>query len=135
MIKHTWGQELYVVGLKYRFTKQGRSMLARMLAKGDITGCKLVREPDNPKDENAIVVMLPNRLLDGKQLGYLMRESAAILAPRIDAGSLKVVTVRLTGLTREDDYNTGIVLARFQDIRPKLKAVPAKRQTKRKRVA
>ncbi len=43
---------------------------------------KLVREHDNPFDENAVRVLT----MKGKQLGYLGGEAAEEIAPRLDAG-------------------------------------------------
>lgn len=43
---------------------------------------KLVREPSNPADENAVMVLT----MDGKQLGYLNADVACEIAPRLDAG-------------------------------------------------
>ena len=45
----------------------------------------LVREKKNRFDRNAIVVKL-----DGKKIGYIKKEQARILAPILDANSLKV---------------------------------------------
>lgn len=130
----TWSHEMSVVGLKFRWKRIGRQAIYNIAQRGDITGCRLEREPDNPADPNAIKVMLPNRMMEGKQLGYLMRESAELLAPRLDAGTLRVVSVRLTSLNERDDYNTGTVLVRFRDVRPKLRVV-GKRPAKRRKAA
>ncbi|NMB23948.1 MAG: hypothetical protein GX986_00275 [Firmicutes bacterium] len=43
---------------------------------------KLVREPDNSVDENAIMVLT----MDGKQLGYLNKAIAAHVASKVDKG-------------------------------------------------
>jgi hypothetical protein len=42
---------------------------------------QLVREPDNPHDKNAIRI----RRLNGDDLGYVPRNNAAELAPKVDA--------------------------------------------------
>jgi hypothetical protein len=58
---------------------------AQALASDDLApGFALVlrRDPDNPHDEHAIAVDLP----DGLQLGWVPRELAAEIAPDIDAG-------------------------------------------------
>jgi hypothetical protein len=51
----------------------------------------LVREPNNPVDQNAIqisrIVCKENRHILEEQLGYVSRELAEDLAPRMDAGS------------------------------------------------
>ena len=45
---------------------------------------KLVREPDNPHDSNAIRVEAP--FIRGEKLGYIPRTDAAVFAPEIDSG-------------------------------------------------
>lgn len=122
-----WQHELDVVGLRFRFKRDGRRALADMIAKrGSITGIKLVREPDNRADENAIKVMLPDRILDGAHLGYLRADSAALLAPRLDAGILAVKSATLEYLNEDDDWNTGNLIVVFIDVaKPKLGKRPA----------
>ncbi len=58
----------------------------------------LQREPWNPYDENAIVVLSP----EGRKLGYIPRTQNRTLAYRLDQGERARVT--LTGLT---DVHTG----------------------------
>jgi hypothetical protein len=112
-----WSHHLDVVGLRFRFTKSARRALADMLAsRGSIPGVKLVREPDNPKDGNAIKVMLPQRILGGKQLGYIRAPAAAMLAPKMDAGRLKVHGATLLELRADDDWNSGELHIRFMDV-------------------
>lgn len=110
---------LDVVGLRFRWKRDSRRMLADMIAKrGSITGIRLVREPDNRFDPNAIMVLLPERIASGYQLGYLRASSAEVLAPALDSGRTMVVSAKLEGLNEDDDYNTGEVFVRFKD-RPK----------------
>lgn len=45
---------------------------------------KLVREPDNPHDPNAIRVEAP--FVHGEKIGYIPRTEAAVFAPEIDSG-------------------------------------------------
>lgn len=54
-------------------------------------GCRLTleREPNNPKDRNAIMV-----LHEGRHLGYVGKEKAARLAPAMDAGAEYEVSLR-----------------------------------------
>ncbi len=118
---NTWSHQLTVIGLKFRFKRQGREMIQRMLDKHEIKGMQLEREPDNPADPNAIKVLLPFRILEGAHLGYLRREAAEVLAPRLDDGSLKVVSATLYELDERDDYNSGQMVVRFRDIRAKRK--------------
>lgn len=58
----------------------------------------LVRQKDNPADENAIAV----RTADGTQVGYLRRQIAAALAPLMDAGATYAARVsEVTGGTEQ----------------------------------
>lgn len=47
---------------------------------------KLVREPENTHDENAIAVYLIEKPYTNFQIGYLARVVASEIAPRLDAG-------------------------------------------------
>jgi HIRAN domain-containing protein len=111
----TWEMELEVIGLKFRWKKDGRAMLARMADKADITGIRIVREPDNKYDPNAVMVLLPERLLEGRQLGYFHRQVAELLAPRLDSGILEVASAKLVSLDPSDAHNTGTLVIVFRD--------------------
>lgn len=65
-----------VVGLGY----ENRAAYLKSLHPGNTVF--LIREPDNPYDENAITVVTPK----GEMLGYLRRTLAEILAPQMDRG-------------------------------------------------
>jgi len=112
-----WSHELDVIGLKFRWKRDARRALADMIAKrGSITGIRFVRELDNKYDENAIMVCLPERIQGGKQLGYLRAETAKVLAPKLDDGSLTVASVVLHHLDERDDWNSGPMVATFIDV-------------------
>jgi hypothetical protein len=49
----------------------------------------LIRMPDHPEDPNAVVLFSE----DGKDIGFLTREVAEEIAPRLDAGSPVTATV------------------------------------------
>jgi HIRAN domain len=78
--------------------RQGRKFREERICKYVKFGSQMVltREPDNPKDENAILVNLPVRggahMLD---LGYVPKELAAQIAPRMDAGEQFKATFRI----------------------------------------
>lgn len=111
-----WQHELDVIGLKFRWKRDGRRALADMIVKrGSIGGVRFIREPDNRADENAIMVCLPERILGGKQLGYLRAETAAVLAPHLDSGKTEIVNVVLESLDEHDDWNSGTMVAYFRD--------------------
>lgn len=113
-----WTHHLDVVGLKFRWTRDGRQAISRMIdKKGSITGITLEREPDNKWDDNAIKVMLPSRVIDGKQLGYLRAPAAELLAPKLDDGSLIVVSAKLTSLDADEDWNEGTLEVIFGDVK------------------
>jgi single-stranded-DNA-specific exonuclease len=63
-----------VVGVTY----ENRQQIIRRLRPGQ--EIKLVREPHNQHDRNAIAV----RLNTGEQIGYIRKEMARDLAPRLD---------------------------------------------------
>ena len=64
-----------IVGMRYR-----SNVSERDLAKVATQKVILVREPSNAHDANAIKC-----LVDGKHIGYITREDAAILAPNLDS--------------------------------------------------
>lgn len=68
------GVEALVVGIKFH---RGH---AEGVAQDDVV--QLLREPNNPYDSNAIRVCLKT----GETLGYLAKESAAVIAKEMDAG-------------------------------------------------
>jgi HIRAN domain-containing protein len=109
----TWSSELEVVGLRFRWTKDGRRVLKDMTDKSPITGITLVREPRNQFDSNAIMVMLPQRVMAGRQLGYLHRQTAELLADQLDEGEVSVKNAKLIDLDASDDYSTGILQVTF----------------------
>jgi hypothetical protein len=123
----SWTIELTVVGLQFRWRVEGRITLQRNCP----IPVRLEREPDNPKDENAIKVLIDAdyklKALKGKHLGYLRRDTAALLAPRLDAGTLEPVKLWVT----EVDPPTGeaTLEARFVDV-PKKPVVKPKKRTR-----
>jgi HIRAN domain-containing protein len=123
----TWSHTLELIGLRFRWKKDARRVLANMIEnKGAVTGIRFSREPENKYDENAIAVYLPSRLMSGHQLGYLHRETAAMLAPKLDDGSLVIVSAELQSLNPRDDYNTGEILVRFKDVEKPRKQAKSK---------
>ena len=74
--------DLTVVGLSYRVTP------AKMedIAVDAPLQAELVREPDNNHDPNAVKVVLIEKPWENFHIGYLSREVAKELAPRLDGG-------------------------------------------------
>lgn len=52
------------------------------------TTCELVREPDNPHDNNAIAVSLVTGSGLPVKVGYIARGVAEIIAPQLDARTI-----------------------------------------------
>ena len=74
--------DLTVVGLSYRVTPAKMEELASETP----LKCSLVREPDNNHDANAITVVIKEKPYENFHIGYIGREVAKELAPRLDAG-------------------------------------------------
>lgn len=111
----TWSHELEVVGLGFRLKRETRRQLRRMVeSKGSIAGIQIEREPENRFDFNAIKVSLPSRVFSGAPIGYFHRETAEMLASRMDAGTLVVKSAVLTDIHGDDDKQA-TVLVRFID--------------------
>lgn len=113
---HVWHHDLDVIGLGFRVKKDTRKLIAEMIVKkGGIGGIRLIREPENQYDSNAIAVYMPERLMHGFQIGYLRRTTAELLAPKIDAGNLVIMRARLLTLRPEDDFKEGSMDVTFKD--------------------
>lgn len=83
--------ETRVVGVTY---DNRQSVIADMEKNEHVL---LVREPENPVDDNAVGV----KRINGRQIGYLPRELAAKLAPRLDAHG-KPVSAMVTAILGRD---------------------------------
>jgi hypothetical protein len=101
--------EFDVVGMKYHLTASSRKYLARYVEKIRVEqgGLKveLRREPENQHDENAIAVWVApeNKIeLKGMMLGYVPRQVAEVLAPKLDASEISFRAVRLTDIDAEE---------------------------------
>lgn len=116
MAERTFSTDLTVVGLSFRWSKDGR----RILKQACPFPVSLEREPENEHDENAIKVNVamhrPIKKLYGRHLGYLRANIAAKLAPVIDDGSVKPVKLWVTGIDLEN--STAALEATFSDSRP-----------------
>jgi hypothetical protein len=86
-----------VVGLNYRMIPPQQAKLA---AKVPILA-SFQREPTNLYDGNAVEVWIDN---DTLHIGYVPRDIAARLAPKIDSGEIQIVSVWIT----EIDSGTGV---------------------------
>ena len=81
--------ETRIVGVVY----EGRQKVVALLTQWEQVF--LIREPQNPFDSNAIKVTR----WDKQQLGYVNRELAKVLAPRMDRNErfIKATVIALTG--------------------------------------
>lgn len=59
---------------------------------------KLVREPDNPTDKNAIRIDADGEPWDKMQIGYVPRLVAAELAPKMDKNQIEILAAELLEL-------------------------------------
>ena len=92
------------VGYPHRLTLRGEShympQLRQLLARGSRYTAVLVRDPHNQFDPNAVEVQI-----EGTRVGFVAKEEAAIIAPRLDAmarsGQLAAFPVDLVGGDQE----------------------------------
>ena len=72
-----------IVGLQYRTTKEARRHLATKVP----FSVYFRREKKNEYDPNAIAVFVADKqFLAGQHIGYLRKEVAAVISPRVDKG-------------------------------------------------
>jgi hypothetical protein len=93
-------QRLSVVGMNYRVTPSVRRFMVSHLP----IRVSIEREPDNPEDSNAIAVTVFDKEIPYNKLkiGYLRRQVAAVWAPAIDEGTLKIHKTYLIEIDVED---------------------------------
>lgn len=88
-------------------TFEGRQEVLARLAPG--APLRLVRQPDNPHDSNAVAVLDPH----GAQVGYLNRRLAGVLATPIDAGvEYDVEVTEVTGGEADRSLGVNVLLTR-----------------------
>ncbi len=84
----------------------------------------MLREPDNPLDRNAIqirrIVCKQDKRVPGEQLGYVSRELAEELAPRLDSGTamfakITVLTGDVTG-TQKRSVGVNIEIQEYEPV-------------------
>jgi hypothetical protein len=75
--------ELDVVGMNYRITPATMRKLAQLLPRE----CQLERDPENIHDPNAIKVILIEDNDTGWHIGFVRRQTAEAIAPKLDAGA------------------------------------------------
>jgi hypothetical protein len=101
--------ELAAAGLRISGVAGAAQHHADVLAGDDVAPgrpLQLRRDPDNPHDPNAIAV----HATSGGQLGWVPRELAAELAPRIDAGTPFSAVVLREHRASPRDPRTGVTM-------------------------
>jgi len=91
--------DISVVGLQFRLKRDMRNILA-----GKKFNVRLQREPDNRFDGNAIQVLMSDKkygLLEGQHIGYVRRGTAETIAPRMDEGSVTVLSAVMSDVDPE----------------------------------
>lgn len=86
MAKKMTKMKVPLAGMQYRVTPTTSEEMQRLAP----IKAKLVREPDNHYDENAIAVVLLEKPEQNMHVGYLPRAVARLLAPRLDRGEIEV---------------------------------------------
>lgn len=90
-----------VVGVSF----DGRQRIIRQTKVGETLS--LVREPNNPYDRNAIMVLNSS----GSQLGYISKDVASNLAYNMDSGARYIATVtNVTGTNPGDVMGVNILV-------------------------
>jgi single-stranded-DNA-specific exonuclease len=86
---------------------EGRQDVVARLAPGVVL--RVVREPDNPFDANAVALLDPT----GAQAGFFNRRLAVALAPLMDAGAVFEVTVtEVTGGGADESRGVNVLVSR-----------------------
>jgi hypothetical protein len=121
-----------VVGMQYRLTPSTRKMIEAHVLNDGPMPCNLEREPHNPVDENAIRVLAAVTPYKGLHIGYVPRQVAARLAPKMDRG----VKIENTWLAEVDPYDgTGDLVIEYlisvRPPRPQKKSPASKRNSSR----
>jgi len=100
--------KISLAGLSHRATITTREELSQEVP----LKVKLVREPDNSHDENAIAVIVVERPYEDWQIGYVPRQVAALLAPLFDERKQEVQEAWVTAI--EPITSTADMLVRLR---------------------
>jgi hypothetical protein len=105
--------EIPVVGIAHRVTLPTSKKIAAAVP----ISAKLIREPDNKHDENAIKIVLTEAPFKTMHLGYLPRGMAEKLAPRVDAGRIRFVDAAVIEV--DPELGTGTVEVEYRKVKRK----------------
>lgn len=95
-------EEFELVGVQHRITPSTRRYIRQWVEDNGAMIVEFKREPKNVHDENAIAVYAgPENPYRGTKLGYLRRQVAEVLAPKIDKGKIELGTSVLAELDEE----------------------------------
>jgi hypothetical protein len=94
-----------IVGLSYHVTP----VKLQAISEDTPLRAKLVREPENPADRNAVAIHLDERPYKDFKVGYLAREVAIEIASRMDRGKLEPREVWLIEVDPDDNTGTLVV--------------------------
>lgn len=107
--------QIDVVGLGFRMKRDAREVLAASL-KSKPLKVTLEREPTNKYDPNAIKVIAAAGEVDGIHLGYVRATTAEVLAPRIDDGTLDIISAKLITMHERQDHKEGVMAVEMEDL-------------------
>ena len=102
-----------VVGMQHRLTMSTRRMLKSHVEEAPLT-CKIEREPLNPADRNALMVVVNEKgsPYDGMHIGYVPRGIAEEYGPLVDKGEIVFGHAYLSSL--DMDYGEGELTIKFK---------------------
>jgi hypothetical protein len=99
--------EVPLVGVRFRVTPTTIEEIAGQTP----ISAKLKREPENIHDSYAIAVYLTERPWKDFQVGYVSRDVARLIAPKMDAGKFNVVEAWVTEI--DPNQGAGSVLVKW----------------------
>ena len=100
--------EITCVGMRHRVTLP----TLREMQKLSPLKIRFRREPQNLHDENAIQVVVDEKPWKGLHVGFIPRQTASELAPRIDDGEIELLDGLLISI--DDEAGTGEMAVNFK---------------------
>jgi hypothetical protein len=101
-----------IVEQRYESNGEGRWAAVEEWSQGDLLGepipVRLIRNPENEHDENAVEVHVPILGRHGTMIGHVPRELAARLAPRMDEGIAFSVAIKAVYVDPAHEDRPGI---------------------------
>lgn len=103
---------LDLVGMNYRVTKQTRIYMRKWLDDNGPILSKLLPEPSNTHDPNAVKVVIDEGPYKGQFIGYISRKHTPVYGPRLLSGEIKVESAHITELWPDDGEGELLVKVR-----------------------